>query len=286
MWGKYLFRRGALQIRSQIRCDIIKRMPTRQRSQRVEAIILRHHDWGEADRILGLYTRESGKLGAIAKGARKLRSRKAGHIEPFTHVSMQLASGRDLYIVTQAETIESFMALRDNLVKLGYASYIVELLDRFTYEEGENRALFHLLTDTLRRLAGNEDPEQMIVHYYEIRLLDLLGFRPELNHCVRCETEIQPEDQFFSAEEGGALCPKCGRGTPGARPVSMQALKYMRHFQRSSYPDARRARISDPVYREMEILIQHYLTYILERNLNSPVFLRRVQGLISHEEAD
>lgn len=261
-------------------------MPSRQRSQRVEAIILRHHDWGEADRILGFYTREAGKLRAIAKGARKLRSRKAGHIEPFTHVSLQLAHGRDLYIVTQAETLDSFLDLRENLVKVGFASYVVELLDRFTYEEGENRALFRLLLETLRRLTESDDPEPMIVHYYEIRLLDLLGFRPELTHCVSCEGEIKPEDQFFSAEMGGVLCPKCGHGTSGARPVSMQALKFLRHFQRSSYPEARRARISDPIYREMEILLQHYLTYLLERNLNSPNFLRRVQGLIPRQEIE
>src|SRR5512135_827009 len=128
-------------------------MPNRERSVRVEAVVLRHSDWGEADRLLWLYTRELGKVRAVAKGVRKPRSRKAGHLEPFTRVSLQLARGRDLLIITQAEMSEAFSSLRDDLLLATYAAYVVELLDRFTYEEGENRELFRLLSDTLSRLA-------------------------------------------------------------------------------------------------------------------------------------
>ena len=87
-------------------------MTSRERSVRVSAVILRHSNYGEADRLLWLFTRERGKLRAIAKGVRKMRSRKAGHLEPFTHASLQLAKGRDLWIVTQAETIEAFLSIR------------------------------------------------------------------------------------------------------------------------------------------------------------------------------
>src|SRR5512136_3161070 len=115
-------------------------MPDRMRSQRVEAIVLRHSDWGEADRLLWLFTRELGKLKAVAKGIRKPRSRKAGHLEPFTRVELLLAQGRDLFIITQAEAKDAYLALREDLVRVGYASYVIELLDRFTFEEGENLA--------------------------------------------------------------------------------------------------------------------------------------------------
>ncbi len=252
-------------------------MPSRQRSFRVEAVVLRHSDWGEADRILVLFTREHGKVRAIAKGVRKLRSRKAGHLEPFTRVSLLLARGRDMQIVTQAETINAYSPLRESLLLVGYASYVVELLDRFTYEEGENRALYRLLTDTLENLAGHPEPT-LVVHYYEIRLLDLLGFRPQLFNCARCGKQIQPENQFFSAKEGGVLCPHCGSGTQGAHPISLLALKYFRHMQRSTFTEAARAKIDPQTNREMDILIQHYLTYLLERALNTPSFLRRVKS--------
>jgi DNA repair protein RecO (recombination protein O) len=171
-------------------------MPSRPRTYRVEAVVLRHNDWGEADRILTLFTKEMGKLRAVAKGVRKIRSRKAGHLEPFTHVNLLLAKGRDLPLVTQAETVQAYLPLRSALLLPTYASYIVELLDRFTYEEGENPALFRLAIDTLSRLSRGDSPD-LVVRYYEIRLLDLVGFRPRLFQCSVCESEVQPVDQFF-----------------------------------------------------------------------------------------
>jgi len=170
---------------------------TKFRSFRVDAVVLRHSDYGEADRLLTLYTRQLGKTRAIAKGARKIASRKAGHIEPFTHVRLQLAKGRDTLIVTQADTVDAYLSLRDDLILTSQASYVLELLDRFTYEdETENSAIFRLLTDTLTRLASNFDP-WLVIRYYEIRLLDHLGFRPQLFECANCGRDIQPENQFF-----------------------------------------------------------------------------------------
>ncbi|MBN1667202.1 MAG: DNA repair protein RecO, partial [Anaerolineales bacterium] len=207
-------------------------MVSKERSLRAEAVVLRHSDWGETDRILTLFTRELGKVRAIAKGIRKPRSRKAGHLEPFTRSNLLLARGRDLFIITQAEAIEAYLPVKEDLILLGYAAYVVELLDRFTYEEGEHPVLYRLLVNSLKRLARGDDPD-LVVHYYELRLLDQVGFRPNLFHCSNCENEISAQDQFFSAERGGVLCPQCGRAGVDARPVSLAALKYLRHFQRS-----------------------------------------------------
>jgi DNA repair protein RecO (recombination protein O) len=249
-----------------------------ERSFRIEAVVLRHSDWGEADRLLTLYTRQRGKVRALAKGARKVRSRKAGHLEPFTRVALQLARGRDLFIVTQAETVEAYLPLREDLLLTGYAAYAVELLDRFTYQDDrQDPALFDLLADTLKRLCSLAEP-WLALRYYEVRLLDRLGFRPQLFRCANCEAEIQPEAQFFSAAQGGVLCPRCGTGLPGVRPVSLEALRYLRHFQRSSYREARRVRAGTAVQDELEALMQYYLTYLLERGLNSPAFLRQIKG--------
>jgi DNA repair protein RecO (recombination protein O) len=244
---------------------------------RVDAVVLRHTDWGEADRILGLFTREHGKLRAIAKGVRKIHSRKAGHVEPFTRVALLLAHGRDFWILTQAEMMEAYMPLRENLALTAYAAYTVELIDRFTYDEGQNLALYTLLVDTLKRLCEESDP-YIVIRYYEIRLLDLIGFRPELFHCVLCREEILPRDQFFAADLGGVLCPHCGPLHKGALPVLMPTLKMLRHYQRSTFHEAQRAPISGGTRREMESLLQYYLTYLLERGINSTAFLREMKA--------
>ncbi len=251
---------------------------TEFRSFRASAVVVRHGDWGEADRLLTLYTREQGMVKALAKGARKITSRKAGHLQPFTHITVQLAKGRDLLIVTQAETVDAFLPLHDNLIKTGYAAYIVELLYRFSYEEeGGNPSLFKLLVDTLGRIE-KEDEAWLSVRYYEMRLLDIVGFRPQLFECANCGREILPEDQFFSFATGGVICPQCGQGLPNLAKISMETLKYLRHFQRSSYRDASRAHPSSEVQKEAEALMQGYFTYLLERELNTPGFIKRIKS--------
>jgi DNA repair protein RecO (recombination protein O) len=253
-------------------------MPPQERSFRLEAVVLRHSDWGEADRLLNLFTLEMGKVRAIAKGVRKLRSRKAGHLEPFTHVNLLLARGRDMPLITQADTVEAFLAVRENLLLSTHAYYVVELLDRFTYEEGENRALFYLLVDTLGRLTQDNIPDRA-VRFFELRLLDLVGFRPQLFKCLMCGEEIKAQDQYFSAEQGGVLCPLCGPKVREARPITMNVLRYLRHFQRSNWNEAARAPLEDGLNRELEMVLQYYITYLLERGLNTPAFLRRVRNL-------
>jgi DNA repair protein RecO (recombination protein O) len=250
------------------------------RSFRVSAVVLRHADWGEADRLLTLYTRERGLVRAVAKGARKITSRKAGHLQPFTHVTLQLARGRDLLIVTQAETVNAFLPLRDNLTKTSQAAYVIELLLRFSYEEeGGNPALFKLVADTLDRIEKAESA-WLPIRYFEMRFLDAVGFRPQLFECANCGREIQAEDQFFSATAGGVICPRCGLGLPtrSVEKISLEALKYLRHFQRSSYRDASRANPSFEVQKETEALMQGYFTYLLERELNTPGFIKKVKS--------
>jgi DNA repair protein RecO (recombination protein O) len=251
-------------------------MPNQERTFRSEAIVISHKDWGEADRMLWLYTRKLGKVQAIAKGVRKMRSRKAGHLEPFTCSNLMFARGRTFLIVTQAETVAPFLDLREDLLKVGYAAYISELLDRFTYEEDDNQLIYQLLKDTLTRIDGEPEPYPA-VRYFEIHLLDLLGYKPELTNCVNCDSLIQPEDQFFSISLGGVVCPRCGSRIQDARPISMNTLKYLRHFQRSSYREAARATLSPELNRDLEQFMQRYITYILERDLNTPAFISRIK---------
>ena len=254
-------------------------MPRTERNIRVDAVVLRHSDWGEADRLLILYSREQGKLRAIAKGLRKIQSRKAGHLEPFTRVTIMLAKGHDLWIVTQAEAIDLFQPIRENLQKMGQAAYVVELLDRFTFEEGQNWQLYKLLTETLERLSTFED-DFIPVKFYEMRLLDLLGYRPLLFECAACGEEITARNQYFSADLGGVLCPNCATRGQSSRPVSLEALRFLRHFQRSDFKQALRADPLPAVRLEIDALQNYYLTYLLERSLNSPEFLKQISKQI------
>ncbi|PWH18621.1 MAG: DNA repair protein RecO [Anaerolineae bacterium] len=253
-------------------------MPSRQRTFRVEAVVLRHQDWGEADRLITLFSRERGKLRAVAKGVRKIRSRKAGHLEPFNRANLLLAQARDLPLITQAETISASLPFQEDLVRIGQGAYVLELVDRFTVEEEANAALYTLLVETLERLSQSDAP-WFEVRFFEMKLLDFVGFRPQLFQCVLCGEAIQAQDQFFSCALGGVVCPNCAAAQRSLLPASMPALKYLRHLQRSSYLEARKAKIPAEVQKEMESLLQRYLQALLERALNAPQFLRSITQL-------
>ena len=170
-------------------------MPFRDRTYRTEAIVLRRKDIGEADRILTLFTPGRGKIRAIAKGIRKPRSRKAGHLELFTRAKLLLAQGRDLDHVTQADMVEPYRALREDLLRSAYAAYMVELLDRFTPDEEENEALYNLLSQGLAwssaagdaaSPAGPASALSLAARYYELHRLGIAGYQPQLQRCLVC----------------------------------------------------------------------------------------------------
>jgi len=149
----------------------------RQRLYRTEAIVLKRRDYGEADRILTVFTPDFGKLTLLAKGVRKTRSRKAGHVELFTDSTMLVAKGRTWDLVSQAEMIEPFRALHEDLQRTSYAFYIAELLDGFTQERDPHPQIFALLKETLSRLAASKDEVlPLVARFFDLRLLSQMGY--------------------------------------------------------------------------------------------------------------
>jgi DNA repair protein RecO (recombination protein O) len=251
-------------------------MPRTDRLYRVEAIVIRRRDWGEADRLLTLYTREAGKMQAVAKGARKPASRKAGHLELFTQVRLLIARSRSIDIITQAETVAAHRLLRESLERSTLAHYFAELLDRFTGEAEPDRALFELLSLALTWLCQDGDP-RLVARYYELRLLELTGFRPALHCCPVCGKELAPVDSFFCPAEGSVLCPACGEARHDAFSLSLAAFKVLRYGQTRDWDHFRRLRLTPPLHVEVEQALYRYLVYILERNLKSVEFLRQLR---------
>jgi DNA repair protein RecO (recombination protein O) len=181
--------------------------------------------------------------------------------------------------VTQAETVEAFLALRKDLILTGHASYILELVDRFTYiDETDNSSIFKLVLESLNRLAAKSNP-WLVLRFYELRLLDLLGFRPLLFECANCRQAILAEDQYFSPSAGGVICPRCGKGLSHLTTITMAGLKFLRHLQRSSFQVASRANPNASAQQETEAIMHGYLNYLLERSLKTPEFLSKIRTL-------
>jgi DNA repair protein RecO (recombination protein O) len=259
-----------------------------ERLYRTEAIVVRRRDQGEADRVLTLCT-PLGKLEVIAKGVRRIRSRKAGHLELFAHARLIVARSRSSWdVISQAETVEPNASLRGDLVCGTYARYVVELYDRFVTEGEGGEALFDLLARTLQYLCQEERPE-LLVRAYEQRLLALVGFRPEWDRCVgerarrACERALDADggEPFgLDPERGGALCAECyqtAREMRGVIPLSAAALQLLRACGRESFAQLCQRKTPPALLREVERAARHYITHHLERDVRTGVFLRRLR---------
>lgn len=248
-------------------------MSHRERVYRTRAIVLKSREQGEADRVVTVFTPQLGKRTLLARGVRKPTSRKAGHLEPFMHVALLLARGRTWDIITQAETVTSFRFLREDLDRTAYAYYFCELLDAFTQEEDSHPELFDLLLDGFNYLQIT-DNLTLTARWFELALLRLSGYQPQLFQCVECGEALQPVTNYFSQERGGVLCPRHGEGQPGAEPLAVGTLKVLRYLQTQPYAQISNLRLTQTRMRQVEKVLAGYIRYVLERKLKSLRFIQ------------
>lgn len=251
-------------------------IPLKERLYRTEAIVLARLDYGEADRIVTLFTPRRGKLRVIVKGARKPLSRLGPHLDFFCRSTLLLAKGRELDIVSDAATIEPHERLRTDLDALGHASHMAEMVNRLTEDRQENEAIFDLLAQSLRLLEDGVDP-WLVTRHFEWALLALLGYRPELYRCVSCGAELLPGPNGWSNRLGGNLCPFCRAADAGSRMVSLDAQKVLRMFDRQGLAAVARIRIEEGLRSEIEGVLADYLRHLTERELASMKVLRAIQ---------
>jgi DNA repair protein RecO (recombination protein O) len=175
---------------------------------REHGIVLRTYKLGEADRIVVFVTRGHGKVRAVAKGVRKTKSRFGARLEPCSHVALQLYEGRELDIVTQAESVDHFRAIRDDLDRLSGAQVMLEATDQVAQEREPDHALYQLLLGALRSLAGGGGP--LVVPAFLLKLLAKEGVKPMVDGCASCGTEWPLV--AFDPVAGGLVCDGCRRG--------------------------------------------------------------------------
>lgn len=245
---------------------------TQSRAYQTEAVIIKRTKLGEADRILTLITPGYGKVRAVAKGTRRPQSKLGGHVELLTHSRLQLARGRNLDIITQAQTIESFMPLKNDLSLMSCGLYLSELIDAFTGEDVEAGELFSLFCDTLHLLSEAENRDTLLRHF-ELQVLNLSGYRPQLQRCASCNTALQPETNYFCSSQGGVICPDCALSEPVAGPISLNALKVLRLWQNCNYETAAHVNVGPALAQELEQVLREYIKHILDRQIKSTDWL-------------
>jgi DNA repair protein RecO (recombination protein O) len=153
----------------------------------------------------------------------------AGHLELLTYSQVRLARGRNLDTIIGSQTEDSFMPLKNDIWLTSLGLYAAELVNQFTAEHISNPPLFQLLLETLQRLSQASNTE-LTLRYFELHLLDLVGYRPQLQECISCRMELQPVVNAFCSGVGGILCPNCRYEHPASFSISVDALKVLRLF--------------------------------------------------------
>lgn len=249
------------------------------RSYKTEGIILRQMPLGESDRLLTLFTPGYGKIRTVARRVRRTKSKLVGHTEPLTHSRLSISHGKTLDWISEAETIHSFRRIKEDLSLLTKALYLSELVDGFSVESEPNPSVYKLLFDTITIFNNAIEPlsYSALIRQFELRLLILSGFGPDLHNCVECREELEPDNYFYSCSRGGVLCKKCqGLSKDGLIPISLNSMKVLRFLERQSSDAIAKLDVPEAIMREIEKLLVTNVTYVLEREIKSASFMKLV----------
>ena len=234
---------------------------------------------GEADILVTFYTRERGKVRAMARGARRSNSKLVGHFEPLTQVKLSLAQGRNLDYVTQAQVLDGFGSLKENLEAITKGLYLAELVDGFGSEANPNQSLYRLVIDALQAIEAEPDSD-LPMRFFELHLLQVSGLMPELYRCVECRNSLTPGCHKFSPNLGGTLCLDCNPTDARLRPLSLRGLKVLRLLHRTRMAELPALSMDAALARELRALLSITIQYWLDKEIHSNSFMEHV-----HREA-
>ena len=248
------------------------------RLYRTEAIVLKSASLGENHLLVTLLARSGSKLSVVAWGGRNVTSKKIGHLEPLTRVDLALSKSRvGLDDVSQALSLEGFGDLKSDLETIAKAIYFAELVDGFAVEGSDNPTLYDLFLDTLRLLQMITD-KGIVVPCFQLNVLKVSGFMPELYECVECRGLVSPGDHKFSVELGGAICVQCVPTGGRISPLSLGAMKVLRYFDRTGPLGLSTLSVPRNLCKEVRSILDATVRYWLDRDLSSRDFMYLVEA--------
>lgn len=239
------------------------------------AITLKSRKWGEADRIVTLYARQLGKIRAVARGARRLKSRMGAALEPLTICELNLfeKSGDSLYRVSQVDLIEPFVRFREDLTLMAAAARMANVVGAVTPDGDPDPDLFDTLEQGLRSVVTSDDPA-LTALLFQIRLLGLTGFRPQTDHCAACGKSREIHEPQFSPASGGLVCATCAaRQRFRCLPLSRGSLAFLQQALRLAPTMVTRLRADGQVRCEVEDAIEGYVTVVAGKRIPPVDFL-------------
>ena len=243
---------------------------------KTEAIVLRKRDFRETSLIADFYTRDFGKLSGILKGIRTEPDKFASNIEPFSYNEIIFYRKRNssLHLVSQADKRENFNGSRLSIIKTGICSFMTELVGALMAQEDKNEEVFDLSLSCLRELETSNNPEK-ISTIFKIKMLSLSGFKPHFDSCVSCGDRILGESKF-SLSLGGLLCHNCYKKDMTGRSIFRGTIASILHIEKNDFKSTLNLGLNPQIKKELEIILNSFLNFHLERELKSQKFLNKM----------
>jgi len=232
-------------------------------------------EYEEADKIVTIYTKDYGKITAIAKGVRKTKSKFGSSLEILTYSIFLIYKGRNIDIVSQTEILESFFSTSKEVIKFAFAANCVEIVNKLTEEREINIGLFNLLKEVLHYLRETNDPKLLTLSF-KWQTMSILGYRPSLNHCCRCNKSTEDQKKmYFNIREGGLVCHNCiVKDKEGCVKVSIYFNKLVRKILITPLSTISKATIPDKKMKELEKITDSYIAYHSEKSFKTDRFLK------------
>ena len=244
---------------------------------KTQGIVLKYTNLGEADKILTILTRNKGKIKAVAKGCRKPKSSLLASSELFAFSEFVLYKGTSWYHISQAETRETFYNLRNDLLRLSYAVFFVEMADAVSEENLSSERLFLLLAKALFYLAEGEIPLGIINEAYQLKLMDISGYRPSLKRCVHCgKSELQ--EYKFDIEMGGVICGECEKFGKNVIRINPGTLETIRILLNTEISRLNTLKIDNTIFNEIDKLVKRFVETHLDKHFKSLDFLDEIKN--------
>jgi len=240
---------------------------------KTKGIVIKEVDTGEADRVITIFSRQSGRISVFAKGVRRTRSSMAAGTQFLCYSDFVVFKGREKLALCSCEVLEPFYEIRNDIVKLTYAAHLVELISDTVQEEQPSLKVLQLFLNTLHLLSKTEKSPELLARIFEMRLLSLLGYAPHMDGCMVCGNKTA-EGLAFSFNRCGIICGQCSKADENAPDISSGTARALYHIIYSPVKELFNFEVSPEVLKELGIINRKYLTDRLEKEYKKLDFLK------------
>lgn len=231
---------------------------------RLEGIVLREIRYKDTSKILTIYTKEHGKISAMARGAYRAKSGLIANTQLFSHNEYEMYKGKNFYYINQGHIIDSFYSIREKMDRVSYGYYMLEMIDKSIENEQKSKKLFLLLEKGLKILSNLEEDFLKFIVSYELKFISFLGYRPVIGKCVLCDEKITSRSKF-SIKSGGLICTDCFSQDSSAKSIDRNIYYAFDKFLYTKLEDVSKIDITDKSLSKLHNILVQYILYNIDR---------------------